>query len=44
MLAAVGNRVDGLKRIAVGGLDLPAQLAEGQWRWLDTAELEQIGA
>jgi 16S rRNA pseudouridine516 synthase len=35
MLAAVGNRVDGLHRGAFGGLRLPPDLASGQWRWAD---------
>lgn len=34
MLAAVGNRVEGLHRSAFGKLVLPADLAPGQWRWL----------
>jgi 16S rRNA pseudouridine516 synthase len=35
MLAAVGNRVEALHRSAFGALTLPADLAPGQWRWLD---------
>lgn len=35
MLAAVGNRVEGLHRSRFGALELPADLAPGQWRWLD---------
>lgn len=42
MLAAAGNRVEALKRVAVGGLALPEDLAEGQWRWLEAAELEWL--
>jgi 16S rRNA pseudouridine516 synthase len=34
MLAAVGNRVVALRRIAFGDLWLPDDLAAGQWRWL----------
>ena len=34
MLAAVGNRVEALCRVAVGGLVLPDDLPEGHWRWL----------
>jgi 16S rRNA pseudouridine516 synthase len=34
MVAAVGNRVEALHRSAFGGLQLPADLAPGQWRWL----------
>jgi 16S rRNA pseudouridine516 synthase len=33
MLAAVGNRVEGLHRSQIGGLVL-ADLAPGHWRWL----------
>ncbi len=39
MLAAVGNRVEGLHRSRIGGLALPADLAPGQWRWLRPADL-----
>ena len=38
MVAAVGNRVEALHRSRFGALDLPADLAPGQWRWLDDAE------
>ena len=34
MLAAVGNRVETLHRSRFGALALPANLAPGQWRWL----------
>jgi 16S rRNA pseudouridine516 synthase len=34
MLAAVGNRVVSLHRSRIGGLELPHDLAAGQWRWL----------
>ena len=40
MLAAAGNRVEALKRIAVGPLRLPDDLPEGGWRWLTANELE----
>jgi 16S rRNA pseudouridine516 synthase len=39
MLAAVGNRVEGLHRSQIGGLTLPADLAPGQWRWLTDDDL-----
>jgi len=39
MLAAVGNRVEGLHRSSIGGLQLPADMTPGQWRWLDAADL-----
>lgn len=42
MVAAVGNRVEGLHRSQIGGLTLPADLAPGQWRWLDEADLALI--
>ncbi|HMS27336.1 MAG TPA: 16S rRNA pseudouridine(516) synthase [Burkholderiaceae bacterium] len=42
MLAAVGNRVEGLHRSKIGNFALPADLLPGQWRWLSTLELEQV--
>lgn len=39
MVAAVGNRVEALHRSAIGELVLPADLAPGQWRWVDDASL-----
>ena len=39
MVAAVGNRVETLHRSRIGGLQLPADLLPGQWRWLGPAEL-----
>lgn len=44
MLAAVGNRVEGLHRARIGGLLLPANLPAGQWRWLSQADLASISA
>jgi 16S rRNA pseudouridine516 synthase len=38
MVAAVGNRVEGLHRSRFGALQLPADLAPGQWRWLEGAQ------
>jgi 16S rRNA pseudouridine516 synthase len=35
MVAAVGNHVTALHRSAYGALALPAELAPGQWRWVD---------
>lgn len=35
MLGAVGNRVTALHRSAIGALALPADLAPGQWRWIN---------
>ena len=42
MLAAVGNRVEGLHRSRIGGLELPSDLAPGAWRWLSAADLELL--
>ncbi len=39
MVAAVGNRVEGLHRSQIGGLRLPEDLAPGQWRWLTADDL-----
>lgn len=44
MLAAVGNRVEGLHRSRIGALALPADLAPGQWRWLRAPDLAALGA
>ncbi|MBS0291225.1 MAG: pseudouridine synthase [Proteobacteria bacterium] len=42
MIAAVGNRVEALHRSRIGGLELPEDLAPGQWRWLRPQELELL--
>ena len=42
MLSAVGNRVEQLHRWRIGALDLPQDLAPGQWRWLSTQELARV--
>jgi len=42
MVAAAGNRVETLRRLAVGALELPADLAEGSWRWLEAADLARL--
>ena len=39
MVAAVGNRVDALHRSAIGAYRMPAELAPGQWCWVDPAAL-----
>lgn len=44
MIAAAGNRVEGLRRTAIGGLKLPEDLPEGQWRWLEAADWERLWA
>ena len=38
MVAAVGNRVEGLHRSTFGGLTLDAVPQPGQWRWVSSAE------
>ena len=38
MLAAVGNHVESLHRSQLGRLPMPADLVEGQWRWLTPHE------
>jgi len=42
MLAAVGNRVVRLHRWRIGEVELPADLAPGQWRWLSAQELTSL--
>ena len=43
MLAAAGNHCAALKRTAIGGLTLESlHLAEGEWKYLEAAELEAI--
>jgi 16S rRNA pseudouridine516 synthase len=42
MLAAAGNRVDGLHRSAFGALTLPPDLAPGAWRWLTHEERDGL--
>ncbi|MEI8327277.1 MAG: 16S rRNA pseudouridine(516) synthase [Betaproteobacteria bacterium] len=44
MLAAVGNRVEALHRSQMGALTLAHDLAPGQWRWLNAAEVAQLAA
>ena len=44
MLAAVGNRVEGLHRSRIGALALPPELEPGQWRWLSASELAALRA
>ena len=43
MVAAAGNRVEALHRVALGDLVLPADLKPGEWRWLEPADLEALG-
>lgn len=42
MVAAAGNRVDALHRLAIGDFALPTDLPEGQWMWLEAAELTRL--
>jgi 16S rRNA pseudouridine516 synthase len=42
MVAAVGNRVEGLHRSSIGALELPADLAPGQWRWLTGEQVDSL--
>lgn len=42
MVAAVSNRVEALHRAKIGGLELPNDLAPGQWRWLSQADLDLL--
>jgi 16S rRNA pseudouridine516 synthase len=42
MIAAAGNRVEALNRVAIGGFELPLSLAPGQWMWLQAADLERL--
>jgi 16S rRNA pseudouridine516 synthase len=44
MIAAVGNRVEGLHRSCIGSLALPADLKPGEWRWLRVHDLVSIAA
>lgn len=43
MIAAAGNRVEALHRSRIGGLELPTDVAAGEWRWLERADLERLG-
>jgi 16S rRNA pseudouridine516 synthase len=42
MVAAIANRVEGLKRIQIGELKLPIDLEIGQWRWLSKQDLAML--
>ena len=44
MIAAVGNRVEGLHRSRIGSLALPPDLKPGEWRWLTAQDLISIAA
>jgi 16S rRNA pseudouridine516 synthase len=42
MVSAAGNRVERLHRERIGGFTLPSALPEGQWQWLETADLNAL--
>jgi 16S rRNA pseudouridine516 synthase len=42
MVAANSNRVEALKRIQIGEVLLPKDLAEGEWRWLTQEEFNAL--
>ena len=42
MVAAISNRVEGLKRIQIGQLKLPDNLKVGEWRWLSAEDLAKL--
>ncbi|MDP2415925.1 MAG: 16S rRNA pseudouridine(516) synthase [Hydrogenophaga sp.] len=42
MVAAVGNRVEGLHRSSIGPVLLPVDLRPGQWRWLTADEVQAL--
>jgi 16S rRNA pseudouridine516 synthase len=42
MVAAISNRVEGLKRIQIGELKLPDDLAVGEWRWLSADDMTKL--
>ncbi len=43
MVAAAGNRVEALARVALGELALPPDLQPGQWRWVEDTDLAKLG-
>jgi len=42
MIAAAGNRVAALQRVAIGAFALPADLEPGRWIWLEDAALAAL--
>ena len=42
MVAAISNRVEGLKRIQIGELKLPDDLKVGEWRWLSESDMMKL--
>jgi 16S rRNA pseudouridine516 synthase len=44
MVAAISNRVEGLKRIQIGELKLPDDLKVGEWRWLAESDMMALSS
>jgi len=44
MVAAAGNHVEALHRIRIGGLELPLDLLDGEWCWLEQDHLRQLAS
>jgi 16S rRNA pseudouridine516 synthase len=42
MIAAAGNRVQALHRVAIGSYALPDDLPLGEWKWLETSDLAAL--
>lgn len=42
MVAAIGNRVEALRRIQIGALTLPEDLASGEWKWLTLDDMQKL--
>ena len=42
MVAAARNRVESLRRVSIGQLNLPEDLPLGCWRWMSEAELNSL--
>ena len=42
MVAAISNRVEALKRIQIGQLELPEDLKEGEWRLLSEEDMVKV--
>ncbi len=42
MFAAVGNHVEELRRLSIGGLILDSQLKPKEWRYLSSTEVDQL--
>lgn len=44
MIAASGNRVEHLKRVAIGAYLIPSNLASGEWEWLESDSIALLGS